>query len=579
MAREHNPDLPDGAAIHAALRRLFAEQLARFTAWLQRTRSLDARAAPLMPDPRDDTPQWVEAMTPLLTSLWDEAARKFLESIDLDPDAWQVTNPHTQAAIQRQALDFAGTTNATSKLRADQAREATRQALIDGLIGEGETTNDLARRVRQIFEDDGRALRIADTEAKRAHNAATIDAGETSSVVVGWKWLLSSGACPACHAVAAQVNSVAKGQPFAVGVGTHEVYSTVKHPPLHPWCACTITAILDHQHEDHRFNPPITGKQLQEAVKAALAAEKKAAGGEAPPVKPPPAKKTPVPKPPAFPASKAAIETGGDDDRKRLAKTIKNVFGKKVALDRITSAIGALDDTLVHLEGDGDSRISYKVQGDRVITWHGRIERFKDQITHHFDRISLQKSDRQKRAGTLVHGRIADWGSRLGIDHVELAAAHTEDDVGYVVWPIFGYDTVIQEASRGRLPESLRRFATIQDLLGDDDGRDWWAANGFTMKMTFALASGSPNQRHWARYWAGLESAIKKGLRMDKTRKKLSDMVDLEKNNLGLPVEDLDLGWELLGKINAEIKAEAARGADPVKRSKSKKRSAAPSAD
>lgn len=275
MPREHNPALPDGHELRRELRRLFAVQWRRVEGWLERgngLRSAEARADEPFPDPRDDTPAWRDACTPLLSAIWDEAGRRILAEIGLDPDEWLVTNPHLAAAIESQALAFAESTNRTSQLRSEAAREQVRDALSHGLIDQGEASSQLASRLKAIFDDDGRALRIADTEAKRAYNAATLAGGESSLVVVGWKWLLSSGACPMCHAVADQVGSVPKGQPFATGVGSHPAYSVVKHPPLHPWCACTITQILDTDPAPD-FKPPITGKALAEAVKAANAAE------------------------------------------------------------------------------------------------------------------------------------------------------------------------------------------------------------------------------------------------------------------------------------------------------------------
>lgn len=259
--RERDPfqRLPVGEAI--------AEELARWFA-AQRDRIARAALEDPLPDPRDDDAAMARAMTPHLSAIWDTAGHAFHAEIGLDPASWRVTSPALAGVIERQALAFCAATNATSQLRAEQAREAVRAAIRAGVLEEGEATPKLAQRLQAIFDDKRRAERIADTEAKRAHNEATRVAGEASDVVVGWKWLLSTDACAQCQAVASKVNAVPKGQPFVTGASKHEAYATVYNPPLHPWCACTLTAVLDPELSDKpepAYGQAITGEDLRQA--------------------------------------------------------------------------------------------------------------------------------------------------------------------------------------------------------------------------------------------------------------------------------------------------------------------------
>lgn len=200
--------------------------------------------------PPPDTAGMAEAMTPLLEAIWDEAGSKFNAKIGLDPDAWTVVNPNTQEAIRTASLQFCESTNATTSLELADALAATRGALEAGLIQHGESLAELTRRINDIFQgaETWRARMIAASEASRAVHSAQEMAASDSGVVTGWKWLLSADACPLCQTVARRVPAVRLGQPFAI-VGNNPVYSTIRHPPLHPGCQCALEEVLDIDHQ------------------------------------------------------------------------------------------------------------------------------------------------------------------------------------------------------------------------------------------------------------------------------------------------------------------------------------------
>jgi Phage Mu protein F like protein len=152
-----------------------------------------------------------------------------------------LTNPHVAEAVRRLVFDFCSETLATSMMRVDEALDALRQDLAEGLE-RGETLQRLSARVGDIFGDPRRAFTIAATEASRAAHAGQLLAAEESQVVGGLRWLASADCCDACAALDGRV--VRLGEPFTT-TGGKASYATVFHPPLHPHCMCSATEVLD----------------------------------------------------------------------------------------------------------------------------------------------------------------------------------------------------------------------------------------------------------------------------------------------------------------------------------------------
>lgn len=84
---------------------------------------------------------------------------------------------------------------------------------------------------------------IARTEAARAVHAASLMSAESSGVVAAKKWLLSANSCPVCHALAAAADSLPLAGEFGQ-VGNNPDFASVKYPPAHPHCRCSMTYVL-----------------------------------------------------------------------------------------------------------------------------------------------------------------------------------------------------------------------------------------------------------------------------------------------------------------------------------------------
>ena len=162
--------LPEGRPIRRAFKRFARRQLKKTLS------SLPEIGAPLptkFPPLTDWTQPMAGAMTPLIGSYWDEAGQTTRARLGLDPDQWEVHDPHLHEQIRQQAFRFCESTNETTDKELGEALEDLRQQFVEGLVDAGETIPELTRRVQSVFSrlSDTRAEMIARTEAARAVHA------------------------------------------------------------------------------------------------------------------------------------------------------------------------------------------------------------------------------------------------------------------------------------------------------------------------------------------------------------------------------------------------------------------------
>jgi hypothetical protein len=233
--------LPRGEALRRLLARGFRVQERNLRPHLARLAAdLDAPVPLLEPG----APEIARAAIPTLAALWDQGGRQGEVDLDLT-DVWDIKDPDVQAAIEGAAFAFADITNATTTLQIDAARDRLRLELSEGLYQQGETLDELRKRVQAVFTQATRhrAATIAQTEASRAVHAGIVASYAQSEVVAGTEWLISSDACPICQKIATEARRVRLGEQFAV-IGDHESYASVKHPPLHPRCCLPETPVV-----------------------------------------------------------------------------------------------------------------------------------------------------------------------------------------------------------------------------------------------------------------------------------------------------------------------------------------------
>lgn len=162
-----------------------------------------------------------------------------------------ITMPKVKEAIAKLALKFSEETNETTSLSVNEAIAQVRDALQANLLTEEGAAVSLSQRIADIFDtaEKYRAERIALTESSRALHVGQRMSAIESGVVKGFKWLCSADACDECKQIAADhADGIDLNGHFSVkGDGPYDI---VDEPPLHPYCMCTMTEILDEQSED-----------------------------------------------------------------------------------------------------------------------------------------------------------------------------------------------------------------------------------------------------------------------------------------------------------------------------------------
>lgn len=207
-----------------------------------------------------------DAMTPLLSAYWHTSGKATMSRLGLDPDEWRVTNPHLKAKIRAAAYAFCESTNATTTKRIDVALADLHTSMEEGQAVEGETLEELTWRVGDIFTglSKSHARTVAATEASRAVHAAQETSATEYGDVAGFELLLSADCCPLCRKIKDECPRVRAGQAFAI-IGDNPDYSTIRYPPLHPGCKCTMIHVFNY--EDGGPEDPEWGSTLQQPQK------------------------------------------------------------------------------------------------------------------------------------------------------------------------------------------------------------------------------------------------------------------------------------------------------------------------
>jgi hypothetical protein len=150
--------------------------------------------------------------------------------------------------------------------------------------------------------------------------------------------------------------------------------------------------------------------------------------------------------------------------------------------------------------------------GSRIIEIQGESQAFRLRMLlyRRFDGRPILENDQvdvseelQRRGhGTRILGRQVEHAIRLGVAEIQGYATRDDQtgDVGYWVWPVFGFDGVLPEKILRKLPPELVRARRVNDLLQTKQGRQWWFKNGDSISVAFHLRPRSPNLRWFRAY-------------------------------------------------------------------------------
>jgi Phage Mu protein F like protein/Acetyltransferase (GNAT) family len=483
--------LPEGRPLRRQMKRWYRRQLKTILGSIPTIGSPLPKRFKSLADYNDPM---ASAMTPLISAYWDEAGKETRARLGLDPDAWEVHDPHLHEVIQSSTLKFCDSTNATTDKELGEALEQLREEFHQGLVSAGETIPELTSRVKGIFSrlSDYGAERIARTEASRAVHAASLISAKESGVVAGKKWLVSANSCDKCHAIAEEANKHGIGldDDFA-HEGSNAGYARIPNPPLHPHCRCSTTYVLTAEYEkllaEHGppdpkgWKPGALGPEIKE--RPDLSRKPKDAA---------------LPK---FGKTKAKIET--EDGRNATLSKARELFGRPISLRELASFSGATESATVRisfLDHGSGPKFFLDVADDKYIANRTIQRDYDDRLYLKANSIHVGEEYRRSGIGREIFGRMVETAVRNDLHRIDTYAVRDPDSNGYFTWPLFGYDGELPRDIRNGLPPPLSHCKLVSDLFATEQGTKWWSTNGQSVSLSFDLESGSLSRQRWEMY-------------------------------------------------------------------------------
>jgi hypothetical protein len=209
-----------------------------------------------------------------------------------------------------------------------------------------------------------------------------------------------------------------------------------------------------------------------------------------------------------------------DDDGKGAVR-IKELTGRDMMPDEIGGLVGAQKGDFVTLHAweaypDGDPRVSLTLQspdsipGNRATGTYNAVRTLYRDSTGALvmENESFGISDvalRGQGLGARIFGEEVQNLSDLGVARIDVGASGSAAELlsnpryaanGFYTWARFGYDTPLADlADEGldldKLHEAFPGVETLQDLMIQPGGPEYWRANGVSFRGTFDLKEGS----------------------------------------------------------------------------------------
>jgi len=197
----------------------------------------------VLPPKKEQEKKLAEEMKALLIAIISELGQEALDEMEL-AIAFDVTIPEVRQWVDGYAFQFA------EKIEADSIDKLKR--VIGDAMEEGKTIPEIIKDLRGQFDDWSkyRAEMVARTEANRASTRANLEAWRQSGVVKKKRWYANPDACPFCKPLDGKIITLEKT--FFEKGDTHTAtvdgkkrtmklnYESVKGPPLHPFCRCSL---------------------------------------------------------------------------------------------------------------------------------------------------------------------------------------------------------------------------------------------------------------------------------------------------------------------------------------------------
>jgi len=187
----------------------------------------------------DDLAYRVKPLIEIQAQKSAEATEQRLTRVGASPDSFAVVPRGISDAVDKRAYKFAHSTMVTTRKSLTDVVSGVRDLVEDGTL-EGDSIDTLTQKVSDFFEnaEDYQAERIARTEVAAAVTSGQVTAAKASKIVKGFKYLVSSDACPVCQEYSDEEVDIDdyddSGEVDASGA-----------VPIHPSCGCALLEVLD----------------------------------------------------------------------------------------------------------------------------------------------------------------------------------------------------------------------------------------------------------------------------------------------------------------------------------------------
>jgi HK97 family phage portal protein len=203
----------------------------------------------------------------------------------------------------------------------------------------------------------------------------------------------------------------------------------------------------------------------------------------------------------------AEVDIGGHESE--FASVSGKLFGRELKPHEIANLSGAQDGH-VSLEVNNDI-LTIKAKSGKYEMVRSVYKR-GNEIVLKAESFHVKEEYQGKGIGSDVFSRMVDQATKLGIPRIETYAAKWDagGDIGYFVWPKFGYDCELSEDTKKQLQRGfkytkevssqMKDANSISDLMKSPGGSEWWKKNGEGMRMSFDLKEGSLSRQVWEAY-------------------------------------------------------------------------------
>ncbi len=205
-----------------------------------------------------------------------------------------------------------------------------------------------------------------------------------------------------------------------------------------------------------------------------------------------------------FGPSQASVHVAPGQTEGQVVSVMRSILGRpRAALREAANLAGAPDDAMVEVSvvpRHGRRAIQIRAENAatnlRILLYQG----FDGKRIVENEQIDVTETRRGQGIGTRQLARQVEQARRLGIAEIQGYAARNDEtgDVGYLVWPLLGFEGVLPRDILERLPDNLSAARRVSELIQDVDGRRWWREHGDSLAVFFDLGPRSRAVR-WLR--------------------------------------------------------------------------------